>query len=142
MSGKAVRETLGFLGVMASLVFVGFEIRQNTAVARANAINDLATGSREFLLAVATDGETASIMQRWREGQELTPTELTRAAYIVTAMLKNFENVFLQTETGILGSEALISYAYNSSPIARSSNPASVPRSTRLTPNCWRRTAG
>ena len=34
MSGKAIRETLGFLAVVASLVFVGFEIRQNTQVAR------------------------------------------------------------------------------------------------------------
>jgi hypothetical protein len=34
MSGKAVRETLGFLVVVAGLVFVGLEIQQNTAIAR------------------------------------------------------------------------------------------------------------
>ena len=28
MSGKAIRETLGFIGVIASLVFVGLEVRQ------------------------------------------------------------------------------------------------------------------
>jgi len=37
MSGRAVRETLAALGVIASLVFVGAEIRQNTTVARATA---------------------------------------------------------------------------------------------------------
>ncbi len=31
MSGKAIRETLAALGVSASVVFVGLEIRQNTA---------------------------------------------------------------------------------------------------------------
>ena len=40
MSGKVVRETLGFLGVVASLMFVGLEIRQNTAVARGQARQD------------------------------------------------------------------------------------------------------
>ncbi len=35
MSGKAIRETLGFLAVVASMVFVGMEIRQNTVIAHA-----------------------------------------------------------------------------------------------------------
>ena len=30
-SGRAIREVLAAAGVIASLVFVGFEIRQNTA---------------------------------------------------------------------------------------------------------------
>jgi hypothetical protein len=41
MSGKAIRETLGFLAVVTSLVFVGMEIRQNTAVARGQARRNL-----------------------------------------------------------------------------------------------------
>ena len=32
MSGKAIRETLGFVVVVAGLVFVGLEIRQNTGI--------------------------------------------------------------------------------------------------------------
>jgi hypothetical protein len=35
VSGKAVRETLRFLAVGASLVFVGLEIQQNNAIALA-----------------------------------------------------------------------------------------------------------
>jgi hypothetical protein len=34
MSGKAVRETLGFIGVVLGLVFVGWEIRQNAQTVR------------------------------------------------------------------------------------------------------------
>ena len=41
MSGKAVRETLGFLGVMASLVFVGLEIRQGASATRAATVLQL-----------------------------------------------------------------------------------------------------
>ena len=35
MSGKAIRETLAALGVIASMVFVGIEIQQNSATQRA-----------------------------------------------------------------------------------------------------------
>ena len=35
MSGKAVRETLGFVAVVAGLLFVGMEIQQNTVATRA-----------------------------------------------------------------------------------------------------------
>ena len=55
MSGKAVRETLAALGVIASLVFVGVEIQQNTAVARSQARNDLATLNQEWLMQLASD---------------------------------------------------------------------------------------
>jgi len=34
MSGKAIRETVGFLAVVGSMVFVGVEIQQNTAATR------------------------------------------------------------------------------------------------------------
>ncbi len=35
MSRNAIRETLGFIGVIASLIFVGLEIHQNTLASRA-----------------------------------------------------------------------------------------------------------
>ena len=41
MSGKAIRETLGFLAVVASMVFVGVEIRQNTRSAEVDAYQNL-----------------------------------------------------------------------------------------------------
>lgn len=119
MSGKAVRETLGFLSIVASLVFVGIEIQQNTAVARATALNELASGAREFLLTVGADGEASAILRRWREGQELTVDETQQAEYLVMALLRNFENVFMQAATGVVAADALSSYAYTNSNIAR-----------------------
>ena len=48
MSGKAVRETLGFLAVVASMVFVGLEIRQNTLQAQAAAYQEIGHQSAEW----------------------------------------------------------------------------------------------
>lgn len=50
MSGEALRETLGFIGVVASLVFVGIEIRQNTIVARAAAYQDIGFVLRKHIV--------------------------------------------------------------------------------------------
>ena len=57
MSGKAIRETLGFLAVVAGLVFVGLEIRQNTLVARAAAIQEIGIATAESWGSLAHDRE-------------------------------------------------------------------------------------
>ena len=46
MSGKAIRETLAALAVVASLVFVGLEIQQNTVASQAEQENDIFDASR------------------------------------------------------------------------------------------------
>ncbi len=43
MSGKAIRETLGFLAVVAGLVFVGLEVRQNTLAIQTNTSQNVYT---------------------------------------------------------------------------------------------------
>jgi len=52
MSGKAVRETLAALGVIASLVFVGTEIRQNTTATRSATQNAIYDAGRQGAFAV------------------------------------------------------------------------------------------
>jgi hypothetical protein len=59
MSGKAIRETLGFLGVIASMVFVGMEIRQNTLALRREAALERAYAMSEPFL---TDSELPEIL--------------------------------------------------------------------------------
>jgi len=56
MSGKAVRETLAALGVIASLVFVGFEIRQNTSATRSATQNAIYDAGRQGTIAVLGNG--------------------------------------------------------------------------------------
>ena len=45
MSTKAIGETLAALSVVASLIFVGYEIRQNTVAARAAAYQAIGIAS-------------------------------------------------------------------------------------------------
>jgi len=78
MSSKAVRETVGFLGGVASLVFVGLEIRQNTATARGQARQELAALNQEWLIqrSTATDFQATQVFKTdafdrfWTTGNE------------------------------------------------------------------------
>ena len=67
MSKEAIRETLGFLGVAASLIFVGWEIRQNTVVARAATRHAIVDNSFEFILSRASDPELNRQVREWRK---------------------------------------------------------------------------
>jgi hypothetical protein len=115
MSGRSLREGLAALGVVLSLVFVGTEIRQNTIATRAATLNDLAAGSRDWLMSIATNPELASVWRRWLEGDELTDDDLQMAEITVNGLLRNVENVFLQVRAGAVDESALVSYGFGGS---------------------------
>ena len=51
-------------GVIVSIAFVGFELRQNTAAVRGATYQDLASTSAELTMLLAGDEEFASVFQR------------------------------------------------------------------------------
>ena len=96
MSGKAIRETLAAVGVIASMVFVGWEIRQSTTVARAATRNEVAVQIVDLLRDVSTDPLLADIMGRRHNGEELSEAENRQFNHRATAMFRYFENVHYQ----------------------------------------------
>ncbi len=112
MTRKPIREAVAAVGVILSLLFVGLELRQNTLAVRATALNDLATGSREWTLAIASNPALAAVMASWLAGDSLGRTERLMAVSTVIALLRNVENVFLQVEAGAVDESALVSYGF------------------------------
>jgi hypothetical protein len=121
VSGQAIRETVGTLAVVASLIFVGFEIRQNTAVARAQARHELADLSQDWLILMATDTLfAASFYKAWVfEDAELTPTEGRSAHFGMMVHLRRLENVYFQFKEGMVDASALGSYGFQTSGVFR-----------------------
>ena len=124
MSGKAVRETLGFLAVVAGLVFVGWEIQQNNVQARAATRQALADASMMLSLAVAADDGMAEEFNRWSRWEGALPEDLSaqfpRASLWVFSALRHFENVFLQFEDGVIDESVFLSYGWTNSPVVTS----------------------
>lgn len=94
------KEVVAAAGVILSLVFVGLELRQNTRAIRATVRNDLATASRDYLLAVATSPDLSAAYEKWLNDEETTAVEDEMVLMSVSALLRNLENVFLQTRLG------------------------------------------
>jgi hypothetical protein len=122
VSGEAIRETVGIIGVIASLVFVGLEIRQNTTVARGQTRQDLAALNQEWLVLMSTDSAFASTFQKaWVEhNRDLSQHEVWRAHFGMRMHLRRLENVYLQFAEGLVDASALQSYGFQSELLFRS----------------------
>jgi len=112
MTSKGIRETLTAVGVVVSLLFVGLELRQNTLAVKATALNDLASGSRDYLLAVSADRELVAATMAFMADEELDRVDVTRVEMTLMAIFRNLENVFLQVRTGAVDASALQSYGF------------------------------
>lgn len=123
---KQLRESVGLLAVVLSLVFVGLEMRQNNTIARASAINELASNQRDLLLSIVTDGELSSVWADYlRNGVALdsfNARDRTRLSGLQQALVINMENAFLQREMGLLPDALSGLYHFSGSPVFSSEN--------------------
>ena len=110
LKGRTV-EIAGVVGLIASLGFVGMEIRQNTVAVRAATIKAVSDQAMELSLTIATDEGLSELVGRMRnEGVvrgDLEQRDNQRLAEVVAAGFRRMENVFLQVRAGILDEAAL-----------------------------------
>ena len=98
-------EAIGALGVIASLMFVGFEVRQNTAVAKAEAYRDFVSEINAVNLGALDPVVNRAFVRLKLEGADpadLTTEEVGKLGAIALANLRIYEGLFNQVETGIL----------------------------------------
>jgi hypothetical protein len=114
MTGKTIRESLATIGVIASLAFVGTEIRQNNQLAEAAAYQELGIATADDWLEAALSPELNSLYWgRIRAGDDpewwatLTQAERDQMASVLVSTFRMFENVYRQVELGLLPPEAL-----------------------------------
>lgn len=98
------------VAIVISLLFVGYEIRQNTKLARGQARQALAEINQGWLTYVSQK-ETNDIWHKvWYTDEEITPSEWRRGSFLMTIQLRRFENVFFQFSEGFFDDSALHSY--------------------------------
>lgn len=106
-------EIVGVIGVVASLVFVGIEVRQNTQAVRGATYQSLVESSMSLLFYMADHPELDAELDAWGRGEELPPEERTRVESIVLAYLRHLENAYFQREEGTLKPELLENWSGN-----------------------------
>ena len=116
----SVAEIFAVIGIILSLIFVAFEIRQNTAAVRAQTRQQLSDASSELLIAFATT-DLGELWGRFIEGDALTDREMNRVTPALVAAVRNLENVYLQYQEGVIDESALSSYGWKGSRMYSSS---------------------
>lgn len=118
-SVSRTERTLATLGLIISMLFVGWEIRQNTQVARAAAIQ--ATGDQiiQWQTEVGLNDDWIRIISFLREGgqfEDLTPEDRQRYSYVVSATVRIMELRYRQMQMGIIAPEDMGAYGGTSNP--------------------------
>ncbi len=100
---KSLIEVLGGLAVILSLLFVGWEIRQNTNAIAAQAIFGLNDSASPHIIAVATNGELARIVADGNQDPEdLSDLDAQRYEKWLQATMNTHEAAWTFHNRGII----------------------------------------
>ncbi len=105
MSNKAIRDTLAVLSVVASLIFVGYEIRQNTVAARAAAYQAIGIATAAAWDSWAHDPQF--LMVRIKAADAMDAADWGQFATKMTVFARLGETILLQVEQGLLPPDAM-----------------------------------
>jgi hypothetical protein len=99
----AIAEIVAAIAVVMSLIFVGREVRQNTAATQAATYQEMIRASNEYLLALASDSAlTAIVRGAETDPTSLSDTEMRRYFSYSRVFWRNMDNAFVQHERGVL----------------------------------------
>ena len=122
---RVVAEIVGLLGLIASLTFVGMEIRQNTVAVQSATIQAVSDQAMQLTLAMATDDQLPRLVHEMRQGGATQATldteDYLRLRLVVVAGLRRQENLFQQVQNGVLPPESLqnVSFSFYQNPFVR-----------------------
>ena len=95
----AIAEVLGALAVLASLIYVAAQIRQNTQMMKSSIRQQLTTSTQNVVFKMMDNAETIAKMQ---ENETLTPGEQIRMRLLLRAAFRGFEDAAYQYHHGLL----------------------------------------
>ena len=108
---KDLIEIGGGISILVGIIFVGLELRQNTAAVQAATNQDLIHASSEFLINIGSDPETYRVYSTGRlDPSELTPGERGQYYLLQQAFWLRMQNAFMQWQRGTLIHEDWIVY--------------------------------
>jgi hypothetical protein len=100
-------QVVGVLAVMASLVFVGMEVRQNSAITRAQVHQQLSDTFTSYLETLASHAGIVAAGTDSKAGlSRMTDDELLQFSFLMAGLFKIWENAFYQYKSGFLDERA------------------------------------
>ena len=97
-----VAEVISAVAVIVSLLYVGYQINENTAEIRAANRQELVNRSHTATMGFATSPELSGVMAKVAAGEALDQVEETQYAYAVRTVLYDVQEAFLLHQEGRL----------------------------------------
>ena len=98
---QAITESLGLIAVIASLIFVGLQIKQNSEEVRSSSYHGVTDSFNSWNLTLAENSELANI---WLKGQssfeELTTDERVKFEFLLRAAFRVWDTIYYQSRHG------------------------------------------
>ena len=98
-------EFIGGLAVIASLVYVGLQVRQNTLSVREANSQRVSDAALQYVTTLGSDPQVASTFNRGLAGEELSPAEQAQFTYLYHGWLRQTEQTFYLFRNGSLDVE-------------------------------------
>ena len=109
-TSKNAVELVGMTAIVVSLVFVGYELRQSTSIARSDAYNSFASQIFELTSNAASDQRLSSLIAQVNQGAlpgDFTPEDQVSIRLYQTAAIRVWEGLFRSVRAGVLPEDAL-----------------------------------
>ncbi len=111
-----VGEFIGGLAVIATLVYLAVQIRQNTITTRMSTLHASMDSTQNIFDVPARDAELTRIIRvGLRDPSQLTEDENARLNWWVSLVLRAMENTFVQHQAGMLDEQSWIARAHSMS---------------------------
>lgn len=109
----AIGQLVGAAGVIASLVFVGIQVRQSVRAAKATAFQGLASTIISVNLAHVENPKILDVIDRAGKGEPLTAEEHRLYVPLILSAVRLAQSAHYQVQLGLLDRSKLESVVYN-----------------------------
>ena len=109
-----IAQVISASAVVLGLVFVGYELRQNTAMMRGSTMQAISDKYVDYVTALV-DSVPADMMNRVHSGEtseNFTPLENTQISILFNAFVQMLENSFFQYREGLVSEAVFDSYGW------------------------------
>jgi len=101
----SIAEVIGAIGVVLSLIYVGIQVRDNTAEIRATNRHQLIARAHTAVFVVASSPELAAVIAKLANAEPNTPAEQVQYGFFIRGMIYDVQEAFLLHREGRLGEQ-------------------------------------
>jgi hypothetical protein len=98
----AIGEIVGAVAVVATLIFLALQIRQNTASVRQQCYNDITVRQQEWFRPLFEDRDVTRMYWQGMNGEKMEEVDAVRFVALWMVVLRHVEDCFVQYRKGIV----------------------------------------